>query len=147
MRRLAAKGSLLSLVLAVLLLVPVTGSLAYGDSINATPAVTSMSPNSGAQGTTVNVTDLEGTNFYGTPTVWLQAIGQSNITATNVILASSSKLDCSFALPLDAATGSWELHVKNPDGQSASLPGAFTMKNGSAITWYFAEGSTRPNFD
>ena len=146
-RRRAAECSLLSLAVAVLLLVPVAGSLAYGGSISATPTVISMNPGSGAQGTTVNVTDLEGTNFSGTPTVWLQAIGQSNITATNVILVSSSKLDCSFALPLDAATGNWDLYVKNSDGQSASLPGAFTMKKGSAITWYFAEGSTRPNFD
>jgi hypothetical protein len=106
-----------------------------------------MSPDSGVQGTTVNVTDLEGTNFDGTPAVWLQSVGQDNITATNVILVSSGKLDCSFALPLDAATGTWDLYVKNPDGQVASLPGAFSMNKGSAITWYFAEGNTRPNFD
>ena len=143
----AAEGSLFSLVAAVLLLVPATGSLAYGGSAGVTPTVVSMSPASGAQGTTVNVTDLEGTNFDGPPTVWLQSIGQDGIAATNVILVSSNKLDCSFALPLDAATGTWDLYVKNPDGQSAFLPGAFTVKKGSAITWYFAEGSTRSDFD
>lgn len=58
-RRRVAEGSLLSLVVAVLLLVPITGSLASGGSTSATPTVISMSPSSGAQGTTVNVTDLE----------------------------------------------------------------------------------------
>ena len=146
-RRRAVECSLLPLAVAVLLLVSLTGSLAYGGTTSATPTLISMSPSSGAQGTTVNVTDLEGTNFYGTPGVWLQAVGQVNITATNVILVSSNRLDCSFALPLGAATGAWDLYVKNPGGQTAFLPSAFTMTTGSAINWFFAEGSARPNFE
>ena len=71
-KRRAMEGSLLSLVIGVLLLVAVTGSLAYGGFASATPTVISINPSSGAQGTTVNVTDLEGTNFNGTPTVWMQ---------------------------------------------------------------------------
>jgi len=106
-----------------------------------------MSPGSGTQGTTVNVTDLEGANFYGTPAVWLYAVGQENITAANVILVSSAKLDCSFALPLGAATGAWDLYVKNPDGQSCFLKHVFTITKGSATNWFFAEGSARPTFD
>src|SRR5450759_5229315 len=146
-RRRAVECSLLPLAVAVPLLVSLTGSLAYGGTTSATPTLISMSPSSGAQGTTVNVTDLEGTNFYGTPGVWLQAVGQVNITATNVILVSSNRLDCSFALPLGAATGAWDLYVKNPGGQTAFLPSAFTMTTGSAINWFFAEGSARPNFE
>ncbi|MHB8895965.1 MAG: hypothetical protein ACYC99_12435 [Candidatus Geothermincolia bacterium] len=146
-KRRVADRMLLSLFVALLLLVPLTGSLAYGASAGAAPTVISMTPNSGAQGTTLNVTDLRGTNFNGTPAVWLQKAGQGSVTATNVILASSEKLDCSFALPLGAATGAWDLYVKNPDGQAASLTGAFTMQAGSALTWFFAEGSTRPGFD
>jgi len=95
----------------------------------------------------VNVTDLKGTDFQGTPAVWLHAAGQGDITAANVILVSSGKLDCSFALPLGAATGAWDLYVKNPDGQSAFLKKAFTMTTGSAANWFFAEGSARPGFD
>ena len=138
---------LLSLTIAVVLLVPVAGTLARGATTSAAPTVTSMTPNSGTPGTTVNVTNLTGTNFTGTPTVWLHAAEQGNIMATNVILVSPTKLDCSFALPLDAATGTWDLYVTNPDGQAGYLPGAFTMNAGAAITWYFAEGNTRPNFD
>ena len=142
----AARVALLSMIAAALI-IPIAGSLAYGGSMSTTPTVVSMNPGSGAQGTTVNVTDLKGTDFQGTPAVWLHAAGQGDITAANVILVSSGKLDCSFALPLGAATGAWDLYVKNPDGQSAFLKKAFTMTTGSAANWFFAEGSARPGFD
>ena len=145
-RRVAVELSLLALIAAVIL-VPLAGSPAYAETVSAAPTVVSMSPGSGAGGTTADVTDLEGTNFQGTPAVWLHSIGQGDISATNVILVSSGKLDCSFALPLGAATGAWDLYVKNPDGQSAFLKNAFTMTTGASTNWFFAEGSARPGFD
>jgi len=146
-RRRAAEGSILALAVAVLLLVPALSSTAYGAASSASPTVISLSPASGAQGTTVNVTDLEGTNFSGTPAVWLQKVGQGNVTGTNVIAVSSSKIDCSFALPLGASAGAWDLYVRNPDGRAASLRNAFTITAGTAINWFFAEGTARPGFE
>jgi hypothetical protein len=138
---------ILAIVVAVVLVPEVSQPQAYGASAGSAPTVTSVTPDSGAQGTAVYVTDLAGTNFQGIPSIWLQKAGQANVLATNVILISPGKLGCSFALPLDASTGAWDLFVKNPDGQVGVLRGAFTVSRGAPLYWYFAEGTARSGFD
>ncbi|WP_287152587.1 DUF5719 family protein, partial [Candidatus Solincola tengchongensis] len=91
------------------------------------PTVTSITPNSGAQGATVAVTNLAGTGFYGTPSVRLKKAGQSDIVATGVTVVSPTKITCSLPIPAGAATGAWDVVVKNPDNQEGTLPGGFTV--------------------
>ncbi|MBU1671405.1 MAG: hypothetical protein KKF41_02010 [Actinobacteria bacterium] len=112
------------------------------------PTVISITPSSGTQGSTVNVTNLAGTDFYGTPAVKLKRTGQTDITATNVVVASPTKITCRFVLPANAAPGAWNLFVQNPDGQSATKNSAFTMNASQATypTWYLAEGTTAWGF-
>lgn len=94
--------------------------------------VTSITPNTGVNGTTVSIANLAGTNFQTDATVNLTRLGSQNITASGV-LASTSKIICTFALPSNAAVGSWNVVVTNPSGQSGTLANGFTVKNPAPI--------------
>jgi IPT/TIG domain len=134
---------------------PVTVTTDFGTSnavdLAVTPTVESISPSRGTRGTIVNVTNLAGTGFYGTPTVRLKKSGSSDINATSVTVVSSTKITCKIPIPANASAGAWNLLVRNPDGQSATKAGAFTVSAPPAPegqhTWYLAEGSTAYGFD
>jgi hypothetical protein len=113
---------------------------------NDPPTVTSMTPNAARQGDTVNVTDIAGTNFYGTPTVRLMKPGQTDVVATNVNTVSSTKLTCTFTVPFSAGLGRWNLSVENPDSQGATAANAFTISKPPNTVWYLAEGTTAWGF-
>jgi hypothetical protein len=126
-----------------------TGIDIFGQGLsNDAPTVTSVTPSTGTRGTTVSITNLAGTNFYGTPTVKLKK-GSSAITAANVTRVSSTKLTCKLAIPANAAAGQWNLFVQNPDGQNATRNNAFTINApppAGSSTWYLAEGTTAWGF-
>ena len=107
------------------------------------PTIASMIPDSGAAGNALIMPDLTGANFFGTPVVELRKAGQADIVASSVQVTSSTNAICSFDLQ-GAAPGSWDLCLKNPDGQSAAKPGVFTV---TAPTWYLAEGTTAWGFN
>ena len=55
-------------------------------------------------------------------------------------------------IPADAAAGRWNVTVRNPDGQSATRAGLFTVNApptppSGQSTWYLAEGTTAWGFD
>jgi parallel beta-helix repeat protein len=89
--------------------------------------VSSIAPNTGVQGSAVAVTNLAGTGFRAGATVRLVRTGSPDVTATNVVAVSPTRITCDFALPSTAATGAWSVVVTNRDGRSATLPGAFTV--------------------
>jgi len=115
------------------------------------PKVTSITPNSADNDGTVNITNLKGTNFRNGATV--QLIGPSGsgesgagtINATNVNVASSTKITCKFNLA-GAAAGSYKVKIENTDGKSGEKANVFTV-NSAASTWYLAEGSTDWGYD
>jgi hypothetical protein len=92
------------------------------------PTVTSITPSSGVNTGTVPITNLAGSNFVimGTTTVALTKSGQTPITATNVTVVNESQITCDFDLT-GAATGTWDVVVTTPDGQSDTLPNGFTI--------------------
>ena len=98
------------------------GTLGCGDgpsSPSQTPealAVTSVSPAVGAAETPTTVF-INGTGFLAGATVTLGG------AATSVAVLSSRSLSASTPIRAD---GTVDLVVTNPDGQSATLPGAFT---------------------
>jgi len=95
------------------------------------PTVSSITPNSGLNTSTISITNLAGAGFSGTPVVNLTRSGQANITATGVTVVSSGKITCTFDLT-GKTTGTWNVNVTNPDGQKASLAGGFTITNASS---------------
>ena len=95
---------------------------------SAAPTVTGITPDSGVNAGTVNITNLAGTNFEAGTTVKLTRSGYTPITATEVTRASSSKITCKFDLS-GAATGAWDVVVRNPDTQEGTLAGGFTVEH------------------
>ncbi|KPJ55964.1 MAG: hypothetical protein AMS16_03245 [Planctomycetes bacterium DG_58] len=90
------------------------------------PTVSGITPDTGARGKSVPITDLAGDRFVNTPTVRLK-LGANTITATNVSLLSKERIVCVFAIPEDAQLGSWSVEVVNPDDQSGTRYGCFTV--------------------
>jgi hypothetical protein len=89
------------------------------------PAITGISPKRGATDATVSVT-ITGNYFQSGATVKLMRAGDPLIQATGVTVSSATKIDCTFKLT-GAEKGSYNVIVNNPDGQSGTLVGAFTV--------------------
>jgi PGF-pre-PGF domain-containing protein len=102
---------------------------------NTTPAptITSITPSSGQNTTSVSITNLAGSGFYGTPTVKLIRFGSGNIVATGVTVVSSNQMTCTFDLT-NKISGTWSVNVVNPDNQATTLPNGFTITDSSAPT-------------
>jgi len=95
-------------------------------SVAPAPTVTGITPSSGVNTGTVHITNLAGTNFQSGATVKLTKSGQSDINATNVTVVSPSQITCDFDLT-GAATGQWNVVVRNPDSQTGQLDNGFTV--------------------
>ena len=92
----------------------------------APPNVTGITPNSGTNNGSVNITNLAGTNFRSGASVKL-TMGGTDIPGTSVVVASSTRITCTFNLT-NAATGQWNVVVTNADGQSGALNNGFTVR-------------------
>jgi hypothetical protein len=89
-------------------------------------SVTGITPNTGFNNGTVTITDLKGTGFVTGSKPSLRRSGQADINGTGVTIVSSTKITCAFNLNGKQA-GTWDIVVTKPDGQSATLPGGFTV--------------------
>ncbi len=99
------------------------------------PTVTSITPATGANTGTVSITNLAGSNFREGATVKLTRSGYNDITASSVALVSSSQITCSLNL-VSKEPGTWDLVVTNPDGQSGSRAGAFSITGESPYDYH-----------
>lgn len=89
------------------------------------PLISGISPTMGGSGATVSVT-ITGDNFRSGATVRLLKAGTTVIHATGVSVPDSGSIDCAFILS-KAEKGTYNLIVTNPDGQSDTMVGAFTI--------------------
>ena len=101
--------------------------LLSGSSVEDAPplplAIATVSPDSGLSG---NVTiDLTGTGLRADTSVKLARSGEPDITATGTSLVGEI-LRCTLNLT-GAAAGIWDVVATNPDSQTSTLPGAFTV--------------------
>jgi hypothetical protein len=110
-----------------------SGILSNGFTVTGPPApnITSITPATGGQGQIVDILDLYGANFIPgstTTQVYLShLIGRIRINATNIVVVSPDQITCHFSIPSDARTGTYDVVVKNPDGQSGTLANGFTI--------------------
>jgi len=108
-----------------------SGTLPNGFTVETVPppTITSITPSSGVNTGTVQITNLAGSNFQttGTTTVKLTKSGQADVNATDVTVVSSSQITCEFDLRTAIATGPWNVVVTNPDSQSGQLSDGFTV--------------------
>ncbi len=97
------------------------------------PTVTGITPNHGCNNTVVNITDLVGTDFQPGATVALTRAGQTPIPATGVNVDNATHITCTFNLSVPGdATGAWDVVVTNPDNQTGTLVGGFTIAGAPA---------------
>jgi hypothetical protein len=100
------------------------------------PTVTSIFPVSATTGTTLNITNLAGSNLLNVTTVKLTRSLQSDISATNVTVISASQVTCSFNLA-GAATGLWNVLVTNSAEQSGIGTDLFTVNPMPPVASFF----------
>jgi hypothetical protein len=105
-----------------------SGTLPGGFTVEAAPPrVDSITPISGTNDGVVHITNLAGANFQAGATVELTRVGEPDISATNVVVVNAAQITCDLD-PTDAAIGAWDVVVTNPDDQSGTLPGGFTVE-------------------
>jgi hypothetical protein len=93
------------------------------------PSMLSLNPGAGMQTQSVDV-DLAGAGFQSGATVVLSGTG---VTVTDVAFVSPTAMKAKMNVALTATPGGRDLTVTNPDGQSATLPGAFTVMSASTL--------------
>lgn len=93
---------------------------------NPAPSVSKITPNRGANDSTVFISALNGTGFLPGATVQLTKNGQIPIPATGVNVVSATKINCTLNLT-GKATGKWNVVVKNADNKTGTLSNAFTI--------------------
>ncbi|MDD1687047.1 hypothetical protein [Methanoregula sp.] len=98
------------------------------------PKIKDIDPFIGTAGTTVSITDLDGTNFVSGANVSLTRSGESPINATSVSVSSGTTITCKLAIPSGTTAGSWNVVVTNPDGLSNTYANLFTIYGNSSST-------------
>jgi hypothetical protein len=111
-------------VSSVPILTPTIASATLQMSSGGAPSITKISPGFASKNTVVTVT-ITGTDFKDGATVKLVNAGSMPITATSVSVSGSS-ISCVLNLN-GKSDGSYNLIVTNPDGQSDSRQGIFTI--------------------
>jgi PKD repeat protein len=82
------------------------------------PTLSVRSPTSAPRGWPVSVT-LTGANFQPGATVIMSRSGSTTINADNIVVASSSRITCTFDLTGATKATNWAIRVTNTDGQSS----------------------------
>jgi hypothetical protein len=93
------------------------------------PTLTSVNPNSGAQGQNLSSVILTGSNFQSGATCLFGA----GITVNSCTFNSATQLTASITISSTAALGSRNVTVTNPDSQSSTLSNAFSVTAISVI--------------
>jgi len=104
-----------------------------GGGGSSAPVVSSISPNSGLNTGTVNVS-VGGSNFASGCQVKLAGSGLPDIQATGENRVSASRVDCAVELT-GVAAGARDVVVTNTDGLSGALAGGFTVDSSLADTY------------
>ncbi len=90
------------------------------------PSLASITPCEGFLMETAEVADLAGENFRTGAAVRFQKAGESDLTATDVVVVSPSRIMCK--IDLAGPTGYWDVVVENNDGLSDTLSSAFWIR-------------------
>jgi hypothetical protein len=111
-----------------------SGMLADGFRVKSpTPSVTSITPNSQVRGWTVSITSLAGSSFRPGATVMLvNSSAGPDISATNVVVVSATRITCTFDLA-GAPAARRNVTVTNPYSDPGTLVNGFTV-TGNAPT-------------
>lgn len=93
----------------------------------------SMTPSTGAVGTTVNVTISGNRTSFTSSTSFALSLGASVIPLSNVVALSATSATARVVIPANAASGSYTLLAIAGLGFPIQLPGAFTVTGGAPV--------------
>jgi hypothetical protein len=93
---------------------------------SAAPAVTLLTPNTGARGATVNINPLTGTGFQPGASVNMTQAGYV-INANSVVVVSPTQITCTFVIPALAPAGAYSVGIMNTDGRNVLTANRFTV--------------------
>ena len=93
--------------------------------VNSPPTLTLITPTNDLNGSPTTCS-LIGTDIDAPPTALLRRAGQADVPGTSLVRNSSLQVTCSFDMT-GKPLGPWDVVLTNPDGQSATLPGAFRV--------------------
>ncbi|MBU1671939.1 MAG: hypothetical protein KKF41_14190 [Actinobacteria bacterium] len=108
-------------------------------------SVSNVQPSTAPNNGSVSM-NIAGQGFDEGAQVVLERSGQGDIEATGEAVAYTQGLVCYVDLT-GAALGTWDVTVRNPDGESATGVGALTVTKAYFSTWYLAEGSSDWGFE
>ena len=108
------------------------------------PTLTSIVPDNAQQGESLSVTITgQNTNFTqgsGTTRVWLSQ-GAVTIEADTFLSTSDTSITADFTIPIDAATGLWDVNVEDNVDGTLTLAAGFTVSARGPMTWYVDDDS------
>ena len=93
-----------------------------------TVAVTAVSPASGYDTKSININSIVGTGFAPSASVKLTKTGETDITCTNIVFASSTTISNASCNIETASSGDWNVVVTNSDTGSGQLAGGFVVR-------------------
>jgi hypothetical protein len=108
------------------------GGDSYAYAIS-TVTVTAVTPSTGPNNASLDITNLEGTGFETGAQAKLAKTGQSDINATAEVVESANKITCTVDLD-GAAVGAWDVVVTNPDTGAGTGTGLLTVTSTPTIT-------------
>ena len=91
------------------------------------PTVTGINPVTGSAGSTVKITNLQGTGFVTGASVKLNMTGYPDIAATDVIVVNPTMITCNISIPAAATPWVRNVVVTNIDGQNGIFSNGFTI--------------------
>jgi len=98
-------------------------------SSNPAPTITSVNPNTGAQGQSNITVTITGTNFLPNPSCNFDA--EQGLTVTACTYNSATKITATLSISSTAIVGGHNVVITDTDGQSATAINAFTVTSSS----------------
>ncbi len=112
------------------------------------PTIAGISPDNGVQSQKLTGVAISGSDFQASGTTVVKLKNGADVIDGTVTNVTATQITADFSIPSGAKVGAWDVYVENPDGKNVTMAKSFTVTlyTLSTSTFYFAEGTTRANF-
>jgi hypothetical protein len=116
----------------------------WGGGSVSSPSISGISPTSGLLGTSIPNFQVNGSNFTSTSTI---SFSGSGINVTSYNSRTANQILANIYIAANAMSGLRDVAISNPDGQTAMLAGAFTVRVPPSATISTVAGNGTNGFD
>jgi len=103
-------------------------------SLESTLTISGITPSSAMNTGDIRF-DLEGTGFQTGTRVYLTKDGEYTLSAKNISVKSPENIQCTFPVN-KISPGVWQVMVRNPDGNTAVLPGGLVITSPVSLPFF-----------